>query len=139
MERTLGIIKPDAVAAGNMGGILSAIEGAGLTVIAMRMEHLSKHQAEGFYAVHRGRPFYDGLTDFMSSGRCVAMVLEGENAIARWRGLMGPTDSTKAPKDSLRGRFGTTLSFNAVHGSDAPDTAATEISFFFPGISLTLR
>ena len=134
MERTLCIIKPDAVAAGNMGAILSTIEASGLTVVAMRMEHLTKRQAEGFYAVHRGKPFYDTLTDFMSSGRCVAMILEGEDAIARWRGLMGPTDSTKAPRDSLRGRFGTTIQRNGMHGSDAPETAATEIAFFFPGV-----
>ncbi len=136
MERTLGIIKPDAIAAHHMGNILSAIEGAGFRVVSMRMVNLTRAQAEGFYAIHRAKPFFDGLTQFMSSGPCVVMVLEADDAINRWRTLAGPTDSTKAPPDTLRGRFGTTIQRNAVHGSDAPATATTEIAFFFPGLVL---
>ena len=136
LERTLAIIKPDAVEACKAGEIISMIEASGLKIIALRLERLTKKQAEGFYFVHRERPFYKALTEFMSSGPVFVMVLEGENAIARWRDLMGPTDSTKAPKASVRGRFGTNIEKIAVHGSDAPDTAQFEISFFFPWIAL---
>ncbi len=131
-ERTLALIKPDAVAAGHIGGILALIEGAGLRIVAMRMERLTLAQARAFYAVHRRRPFYRSLTRFMSSGPIVALVLEGDHAISRWRDLMGPTDSREAPAGTVRGRFGTDKERNAVHGSDAAETAAVEIPFFFP-------
>lgn len=130
-ERTLALIKPDAVEAGNIGGILSLIEGSGLRIVAMRMERLTLAQAKAFYAVHRKRPFYRSLTRFMSSGPIVALVLEGENAISRWRDLMGPTDSREAPRGTVRGQFGTDKERNAVHGSDSPESAAVEIPFFF--------
>jgi len=136
MQRTLAMIKPDAVAAGKAGAILAMIEASGLKILSMRMTRLSKAQAQAFYAVHSERGFYDELCTFMSSGQIVSMVLEGEDAIAKWRGLMGPTDSKKAGPDTVRGRYGTDVSFNAVHGSDAPETAAVEIPFFFPGQSL---
>ncbi len=135
-ERTLAIIKPDAVAAGQIGGIVAMIEAAGLRIVAMRMLTLSLAQAKAFYAVHRKRPFYKSLTRFMSSGPIVAMVLEGERAISRWRDLMGPTDSREAPATTVRGRFGTDKERNAVHGSDSPETAATEVAFFFDACSL---
>ena len=130
--RTLGMIKPDAVAAGSTGAILAMIEAAGLKVVALRMTRLARAEAEAFYAVHSQRGFYGELCEFMSSGPIVAMVLEGDDAIAAWRTLMGPTDSTKAGPDTVRGRYGTSVSLNAVHGSDAPETAAIEIPFFFP-------
>jgi len=132
VERTLALVKPDAVAAGNTGAILAMIEGAGLRIVSMRMTRLTREQAQAFYAVHRERGFYGELCQFMSSGPIVSLVLEGEDAIARWRDLMGPTDSTKAGPDTVRGRYGTSVSRNAVHGSDAPSTAAVEIPFFFP-------
>jgi nucleoside-diphosphate kinase len=136
MERTLAIIKPDAVAAGNVGGILSRIEQEGFRIVALRLECLTREEAEGFYAVHRDRPFFPDLTAFMSSGPCIAMVLEAEGAISKWRDVMGATDSTKAAQGTLRKQFGTNIERNATHGSDAPETAATESAYFFPGIDL---
>ena len=136
MERTFAIIKPDAVAAGNAGGILSRIEQEGFRIVALRLECLTREEAEGFYAVHRDRPFFPDLTAFMSSGPCIAMVLEAEGAISKWRDVMGATDSTKAAEGTLRKQFGTNIERNATHGSDAPETAATEIAYFFSGVDL---
>lgn len=136
MERTFAIIKPDAYAAGHTGAIIARIQDSGLRLVACKTLHLSKKQAEGFYYVHRQRPFFGSLVTFMTEGPIVAMCLEGENAIKRWRDLMGPTDATKAPKGSLRGDFGTSIERNATHGSDATDTAAYEIVFFFSGLEL---
>src|SRR6186997_2230552 len=123
-ERTFAIIKPDAVKAGNAGKILAKIEGAGFTVRGLRLTHLSKREAEGFYAVHKARPFFGALTDFMSSGPCIVMALEAPDAIAKWRTLMGATDPAKAEAGSLRKEFGESIERNATHGSDAPETAA---------------
>lgn len=134
MERTFAIIKPDAVAAGKAGQILARIEGAGFTVKAMRLQHLSKREAEGFYAVHRERPFFGELTDFMSSGPCVLLALEAPDAIRKWRTLMGATDPAKADAGTLRRDFGTSIGNNATHGSDAPETAAFELGYFFRGM-----
>jgi nucleoside-diphosphate kinase len=136
IERTLAILKPDAVAAGHVGGITAMIESAGLRILGMRMLRLTPDQAKAFYAVHAQRPFYDGLVAFMTSGPVVVLVLEGDDAIATWRTLMGPTDAAKAGPDTVRGRFGQDVSRNAVHGSDAPATAAVEIPFFFPACQL---
>jgi nucleoside-diphosphate kinase len=136
MERTLAIIKPDAVERKFTGQILARIEEAGFSVAALRMVRLSRGDAEGFYAVHRERPFFADLTAFMSSGPAVVMVLEADNAIARWRELMGATDPAKADEGTLRKRFATNIERNAVHGSDAPETAATEIAYFFRGVEL---
>ena len=131
MERTLSMIKPDAVEKGAAGRIIARLEGCGLKIVAMRMVHLTRSQAEQFYAVHRGKPFYESLTEFMSSGRIVALILEGENAIARYRELMGATDPAKADAGTIRKDFAANVERNAVHGSDAPETAAQEIKFFF--------
>jgi nucleoside-diphosphate kinase len=131
VERTLSIIKPDAVAKNATGAILKAIQDSGLRVVALKMIRLTEQQARGFYAVHKARPFYSDLVKFMTSGPVVVSVLEGEGAIARWRELMGPTDSTKAPKGTIRGDFGTDVERNASHGSDAPETARVEIPYFF--------
>ena len=136
MERTFAIIKPDAVEAGHSGAILQRIEAAGLKIVAARMVHLSQAQAEGFYAVHRERPFFDGLTTFMSSGPAVVMALSAPEAISAWRTLMGATDPAKADEGTLRREFGTSIDRNATHGSDAPDTAAFELSYFFRGLEL---
>jgi nucleoside-diphosphate kinase len=136
VERTLCMVKPDAVAKHAAGAILAAIEESGLRIVAVKSLRLSRAQAEGFYAVHRHRPFFAALVEFMTSGPIVAAVLEGEGAIARWRGLMGPTDSKKAPPGTIRGRFGTDIEKNAVHGSDALDTAHFEIPYFFPQADL---
>ncbi len=136
MERTFGIIKPDVVGRGLTGQILARIEEAGFAVRAMRLQHLTKREAEGFYAVHCERPFFGELTDFISSGPCVLLALEAPDAIARWRGLMGATDPTKAEEGTLRKAFGTSIGNNAVHGSDAPDTAAFELGYFFRGLEL---
>jgi len=136
VERTFGIIKPDAVAAGKAGQVLARIEEAGFTVRAMRLQHLTKREAEGFYAVHRERPFFGELTDFMSSGPCVLLALEAPDAIAKWRTLMGATDPAKADAGTLRKAFGTSIGNNAVHGSDAPETAAFELGYFFRGLEL---
>jgi nucleoside-diphosphate kinase len=131
VERTLAIIKPDAVEKNAAGAILKAIQDAGLRVIGLKMLHLSEQQARGFYAVHKARPFYGDLVKFMTSGPVVVVALEGENAIARWRELMGPTDSTKAAKGTIRGDWGTDVERNAAHGSDAPETARVEIAYWF--------
>ncbi len=132
LERTLSIIKPDAVARNVIGEIYARFEKAGLKVIAARMVHLSRKDAEGFYAVHKGRPFYNDLVAFMSAGPVMIQVLEGENAILRNRDLMGATDPKKAAKGTIRADFAQSIDANAVHGSDAPETAATEIAYFFP-------
>jgi len=131
LERTLSIIKPDAVQKNVIGKILARFEGAGLRVIAARMTHLSRAEAEGFYAVHRSRPFFGALVDFMISGPVLVQVLEGENAIAKNRDLMGATDPKKAAKGTIRADFADSIDANAVHGSDAPETARTEIAYFF--------
>lgn len=136
IERTLGIVKPDAVAKGAIGGIVGMIEKTGLRVIAMRMSQLSDKEAEGFYDVHKARPFFKDLVKFMTSGPCVLMVLEGEGAIAGYRELMGPTDSKKAPPGTIRGQHGSDIERNAVHGSDGPGTAPFEIGYFFRGLEL---
>ena len=136
MERTFAIIKPDAVKKGVTGQILSKIEAAGFTVRAMRMIHMSKKEAEGFYYVHQARPFFGGLTDFMSSGPCVVMCLEADGAIKKWRDLMGATDPAKADPGTMRKEFGASIDNNATHGSDAPETAAFELGYFFRGMEL---
>ena len=136
MERTLAIVKPDAVEKRCAGPILARIEEEGFRVVAMRMIHLTLSEAEGFYAVHRDKPFFGDLTAFMSSGRCIVMVLETDRAIARWRGVMGATDPAQADEGTLRKLFATNIERNACHGSDAPDTAATEIAYFFGGVDL---
>lgn len=130
-ERTLSIIKPDAVKKQAVGEILRRFEAAGLRIAAAKLLHLSAATAGQFYVVHKERPFYQDLVKFMSSGPVLVSVLEGENAIARNREIMGPTDSTKAPKGTIRGDFGTDVEKNAAHGSDGPDTAKWEIGFFF--------
>jgi nucleoside-diphosphate kinase len=135
-ERTLAIIKPDAVERRLAGRILQRIEEAGFSVRALRRLHLTKVQAEGFYAVHRARPFFASLTDFMSSGPCVVLVLEAPDGIKKWRTLMGATDPAKADAGTLRKEFAESIERNATHGSDAPDTAAHEIGYFFAGIDL---
>jgi nucleoside-diphosphate kinase len=136
MERTFAIIKPDAVRKKVSGQILARIEEAGFTVRAMRMIHMSTAEAEGFYYVHRERPFFGGLTSFMSSGPCVVLCLEAPNAIRRWRDLMGATDPAKAEAGTLRKEFGASIDNNATHGSDAPETAAFELGYFFRGMEL---
>ena len=136
IERTFAIVKPDAVKAGKAGQILSRIEAAGFTIRAMRLQHLSKREAEGFYAVHRERPFFGELTDFMSSGPCVLLCLEAEGAIKKWRDTMGPTDPAKAEPGTLRRDFGTSIGNNATHGSDASETAAFELGYFFRGMEV---
>jgi nucleoside-diphosphate kinase len=136
MERTFAIIKPDAVKKGSAGKILARIEEAGFRVCAMRMIHMSKREAEGFYYVHKERPFFGGLTDFMSSGPCIVMGLEAPGAIKKWRDLMGATDPAKADAGTLRKEFGASIDNNATHGSDAPETAAFELGYFFRGMDL---
>jgi nucleoside-diphosphate kinase len=135
-ERTLAIIKPDAVARQVAGAILQRIEQSGFQIRAMRRVHLSKKQAEGFYAVHRERPFFGSLTDFMSSGPAIVMVLEAPDAIRKWRTLMGATDPAKADPGTVRKELAQSIERNVTHGSDAPDTAAFEIGYFFAGIDL---
>ena len=137
MERTFAIIKPDAVKAKYTGKIIQRIEEAGFTIRAMQLRHLSGAEAEGFYAVHRERPFFASLTKFMSSGPCVVMALEAGDAIKKWRTLMGATDPAKADAGTLRKDFGASIENNATHGSDAPETAAFELGYFFPGIELS--
>lgn len=139
MEQTLAIIKPDAVQKHAIGDIIRRYEAAGLRPIAMRMRRLSKAAAEGFYAVHRQRPFFESLTTFMASGPVVILVLEGDDAIKRHRDLMGATDPAKADPGTIRKVYGATIEFNAVHGSDSPDTARFEIGFFFSEMELTVR
>jgi nucleoside-diphosphate kinase len=135
-EQTLAIIKPDAVGRGLTGEILKRIYEANFRIIAIKSLRLTKVEAEGFYAVHRGKPFFAPLTDFMSSGKVVVLVLEAENAIARWRDVMGATDPAKAASGTIRREFGTSIQNNCTHGSDAPETAAFEISYFFSGHEL---
>ncbi len=139
LERTLSIIKPDAVAKNSVGKILDRFEEAGLRIIAARMMHLDRRQAEGFYAVHRERPFFADLVKFMTSGPVLVQVLEGDNAIARNREIMGATDPQKAEKGTIRADFASNIEENAVHGSDAPETAAQEIAYFFSSLDLCAR
>ncbi len=131
MERTLAIIKPDAVERGVMGAIIERIEAAGLRIREMRLVRLTKADAEGFYGVHRDRPFFDNLTDFMSSGSIVVLALEAPDVIRHWRRMMGVTDPAKADRGTIRREYGTSIEMNATHGSDAPETAASELEFFF--------
>ena len=135
-ERTLAIIKPDAVGRRVAGKIIQRIEDEGFDIRAMRRVHLSQREAEGFYAVHRARPFFASLCGFMSSGPCITMVLERDGAIARLREIMGATDPSKAAAGTIRKDFAASIEANAIHGSDAPETAAFEIGYFFPGIEL---
>ncbi len=139
VERTLSIIKPDAVAKNVIGKIYSRFETNGLKVVAARMAHLSRQEAEGFYAVHKARPFFKDLVEFMISGPVMIQVLEGENAIAKNRELMGATDPKKAEKGTIRADFAESIDANAVHGSDAPETAANEIAYFFPASQVFAR
>ena len=139
VERTLSIIKPDAVAKNAIGQILARFEKAGLKVIAARMTHLSRREAEGFYAVHKGRPFFNDLVEVMISGPVMIQVLEGDNAIAKNRDLMGATDPKKAAPGTIRADFAQSIDANAVHGSDAPETAAVEIAYFFPSSQVHSR
>ena len=132
MERTFAIVKPDAVRRGLSGDILKRIEASGLTIVALRKIHLARVDAEKFYDVHKARPFFRGLCDYMTSGPVVIAVLQGENAISKWRQLMGATDPKKADAGTIRKDFGIDVEQNATHGSDAPATAAEEIAFFFP-------
>lgn len=136
MERTLTIVKPDAVAGGNIGEIIRRFEEAGLRVSGLKMIHMSKTAAQEFYRVHRGRPFFDSLTTFMSSGPSVVMVLEGKRAVGRVRTIMGATDPAKAEVGTIRHDLATSIERNAVHGSDSPEAAAFEIPFFFAGIEM---
>jgi nucleoside-diphosphate kinase len=136
MERTFAIIKPDAVKKGVSGRILARIEDAGFRVCGMRMLHMSKAEAEGFYHVHRERPFFGGLTSFMSSGPCIVLCLEAPDAIKKWRDLMGATNPASAAEGTLRKDFGASIDNNATHGSDAEDTAAFELGYFFRGMEL---
>ena len=139
VERTLSIIKPDAVAKNVIGQIYSRFEAAGLRIIAAKMMHLSRGEAEAFYAVHRARPFFGDLVAFMMSGPVMVQVLEGESAIAKNRELMGATDPKKAERGTIRADFAASIDANAVHGSDAAETAAIEVAFFFPGLDLHSR
>ena len=136
VQRTLAIIKPDAVAKGSAGKIIDRIEQTGLSIIAAKLMRLSAEQAAGFYIVHKERPFYASLCTFMTQGPCVPMVLEGENAIQRWRDLMGATDPAKAAPNTIRKEFASSIEANAVHGSDAPETAAFEIPYFFSALDI---
>jgi nucleoside-diphosphate kinase len=139
VERTLSIIKPDAVAKNVIGKIYSRFEDAGLKIVAAKMKHLSRAEAEGFYAVHRERPFFKDLVDFMVSGPVMIQVLEGENAILKNRDLMGATDPKKAAPGTIRADFAQSIDANAVHGSDGPDTARVEIAYFFPAMEVYSR
>ena len=139
LERTLSIIKPDAVAKNVIGQIYSRFESAGLKIIAARMAHLSRGEAEAFYAVHKARPFFNDLVKFMISGPVMIQVLEGDNAIAKNRELMGATDPRKAEKGTIRADFADSIDANAVHGSDAPETAGIEVAFFFPAMNVYSR
>jgi nucleoside-diphosphate kinase len=136
LERTFAIIKPDAVAAAQQGEILSRIHNAGFKVVAIKSMRLTKEEAGGFYAVHRARPFFGELTEFMSSGKIIALVLESDGAILKWRDTMGATDPKKAAPGTIRHDLGTSIGNNCTHGSDAPDTAAFEIGYFFSGLEL---
>jgi len=136
VERTLAIIKPDAVKRGLTGEILSRIHSANFQIVAIKSQRLTKAQAEGFYAVHRERPFFGELTEFMSTGKVVVLVLEAEGAIAKWRETMGATDPAKAAPGTIRRDLGTSIQYNCTHGSDAPETSAFEVSYFFAGSEL---
>jgi nucleoside-diphosphate kinase len=136
MERTFAIIKPDAVKNGVIGRILARVEQEGFRIVAMRLQHLSRREAEGFYAVHSEKPFFAGLTEFMSSGPCVLLCLEAPDAIRKWRALMGATNPANAEAGTLRKEFGASIDNNATHGSDAPETAAFELGYFFRGLEL---
>jgi nucleoside-diphosphate kinase len=136
IERTLTIVKPDAVRKGSLGAVVARLQEEGFRIVALRQRHLSRREAEGFYHVHRGRPFFGELTEFMSSGPCVPIVLERDGAIARLREVMGATDPAKADAGTIRKRFGTDVGQNAIHGSDSPASAAEEIAYFFAGIDL---
>jgi nucleoside-diphosphate kinase len=138
-QRTLAIVKPDAVSAGKIGRIVTRIEEAGFTVVGAKLLHMTASQAGGFYAVHKERPFYASLCRFMTQGPSLAMVLEADNAIARWRDLMGATDPAKAAAGTIRKDFASSIEANAVHGSDAPETAAFEIAYFFSALELVPR
>ncbi len=135
-ERTFGIVKPDAVEKNAVGGVIEMIEKAGLKIVGLRLVKMSDGQARAFYAVHKERPFFPDLVRFMTSGPAVVMAIEGENAVTRYREVMGPTDSKKAPEGTIRNRYGTNIERNAVHGSDAPETARAELAFFFAGLDL---
>ena len=136
IERTFGIVKPDAVEKNAVGGVIEMIEKSGLKIVGLRLVKVSDAQARAFYAVHNERPFFGSLVKFMTSGPAVVMAIEGENAIARYREVMGPTDSAKAPAGTIRNKYGTNIERNAVHGSDGPDTARAELAFFFAGLDL---
>ena len=136
IERTFGIVKPDAVEKNAVGGVIEMIEKAGLKIVGLRLVKVSDAQARAFYAVHKERPFFNSLVKFMTSGPAVVMAIEGENAIVRYREVMGPTDSEKAPPGTIRNKYGTNIERNAVHGSDGPDTARAELAFFFAGLDL---
>jgi nucleoside-diphosphate kinase len=139
IQRTLAIIKPDAVAKGVVGQIITRIEQAGLKILAARLVHMAQEEAAGFYLVHQARPFYQSLCTFMTQGPCLPMVLEGENAIQRWRDLMGATDFRKAATGTIRADFASSIEANAVHGSDSPESAATEIPYFFSSLEIHPR
>jgi nucleoside-diphosphate kinase len=136
IERTFGIVKPDAVEKSAVGGVIEMIEKAGLKIVGLRLVKLSDAQARAFYDVHKERPFFPDLVKFMTSGPAVVMAIEGESAVARYREVMGPTDSKKAPPGTIRNKYGTNIERNAVHGSDGPDTARAELAFFFAGLDL---
>jgi len=138
-QRSLAIVKPDAVAKRVVGKILTKIEEGGFTILAVKLAHLSLGEARGFYYVHRQRPFYDSLCSFMTQGPSLLMVLEGDNAISRWRDLMGATDPAKAAAGTIRKEFASSIEANAVHGSDSPESAATEIPYFFSSLELHPR
>lgn len=138
IQKTFAIIKPDAVAAGNAGEIISEIEKSGFKIAAMKILHLTKKQAEGFYAVHKGKPFFGPLVEFMTEGPVIAMILQRENAILHWRKVMGATDPAKADQGTIRKRFGSSIQSNATHGSDAEDTAAFETAYFFNAMEIVL-
>lgn len=138
MERTLAIIKPDGVSRGIIGEVIKRLENNDFKIVAMKMLHLSKKQAEGFYAVHQGKPFFESLTAFMSSGPAVVMVLEGENVITRYRELMGATNYKEAAEGTIRREFATDIEKNVVHGSDAPETAAFEIAYYFNNLEIVI-
>jgi nucleoside-diphosphate kinase len=136
IERTFGIVKPDAVEKNAVGGVIEMIEKAGLKIVGLRLVKMSDGQARAFYAVHKERPFFPDLVRFMTSGPADVMAIEGENAVTRYREVMGPTDSKKAPAGTIRNKYGTNIERNAVHGSDAPETARAELAFFFAGLDL---
>ena len=136
IERTFGIVKPDAVEKSAVGGVIEMIEKAGLKIVGLRLVKLSDAQARAFYDVHKERPFFPDLVRFMTSGPCVVMAIEGENAVTRYREVMGPTDSKKAPPGTIRNKYGTNIERNAVHGSDAQATAMVELAFFFAGLEM---